>query len=84
MIRFAGGTPIPMQLHERLGYNPDLKELENQITSKTKLIIVNSPNNPCGSVIPRTDLQKISFVGKFSRQSVQKKHTFQYILNCFL
>ncbi|MQF86538.1 MAG: pyridoxal phosphate-dependent aminotransferase [SAR202 cluster bacterium] len=64
MIRFAGGTPIPMQLHERLGYNPDLKELENQITSKTKLIIVNSPNNPCGSVIPRTDLQKISTLAK--------------------
>lgn len=64
MIRFAGGTPIPMQLHERLGYNPDLQEVEKQVNSRTKLIIVNSPNNPCGSVIPETDLQKLSTLAK--------------------
>ena len=64
MIRFAGGTPVPMQLHERLGYNPDLEEVQGQVNSRTKLIIVNSPNNPCGSVIPEIDLQKISMLAK--------------------
>jgi aspartate/methionine/tyrosine aminotransferase len=60
MIRFAGATPVPMHLYEERGYNPDIDELRKQITRKTKLIIVNSPNNPCGSVIPEADLEAIA------------------------
>ena len=60
MIRFAGATPVPMQLHEELGYNPDPAQLEGLITPRTKLIIVNSPNNPCGSVIPDSALRRIA------------------------
>ena len=60
MIRFAGATPVPMRLHEELGYNPDIEELRGQLSSRTKLIIVNSPNNPCGSVIPEADLKQIA------------------------
>ncbi len=60
MIRFAGATPVPMQLHEELGYNPDPDQLEGLITPRTKLIIVNSPNNPCGSVIPDSALRRIA------------------------
>lgn len=60
MIRFAGATPVPMHLYEERGYNPDIDELRKQITPKTKLIIVNSPNNPCGSVIPEADLKTIA------------------------
>jgi aspartate/methionine/tyrosine aminotransferase len=60
MIRFAGATPVPMQLHEERGYNPDPDELRSLVTPRTKLIIVNSPNNPCGSVMPEEDLQKIA------------------------
>jgi len=58
MIRFAGATPVPMRLYEELGYNPNMDELRKQISSRTKLIIVNSPNNPCGSVIPESDLRQ--------------------------
>ena len=60
MIRFAGGTPVPMRLHEERGYNPDVDELRSQVSPRTKLIIVNSPNNPCGSVIPEADLEAIA------------------------
>ena len=60
MIRFAGATPAPMQLHEELEYNPDPDELEGLITPRTKLVIVNSPNNPCGSVIPDSALRRIA------------------------
>jgi aspartate/methionine/tyrosine aminotransferase len=60
MIRFAGATPIPMQLHERFAYNPDIDEVARLVTPRTKLIIVNSPNNPCGSVIPDECLQRIA------------------------
>jgi len=60
MIRFAGATPVPMQLHEELDYNPNIDELRSLVTPRTKLIIVNSPNNPCGSVIPEKDLGTIA------------------------
>ena len=60
MIRFAGATPVPMQLHEELGYNPAPDQLEGLITPRTKLIIVNSPNNPCGSVISDSVLRRIA------------------------
>lgn len=60
MIRFAGATPVPMQLREELDYNPDIDELRSLVTPRTKLIIINSPNNPCGSVIPEKDLEAIA------------------------
>jgi aspartate aminotransferase len=60
MIRFAGATPVPMQLREELEYNPDIDELRSLVTPRTKLIIINSPNNPCGSVIPEKTLEAIA------------------------
>jgi len=60
MINYMGGTPVPMQLNEETGYNADIDNLRSLITSRTKLLIVNSPNNPCGSVIPESDLEKIA------------------------
>ena len=46
MIRFCGGTPVPMQLLEEKGYHPDLNDLAARITDRTRLIILNSPENP--------------------------------------
>ena len=60
MIRFAGATPVPMRLREELGYNPDPDELASLVTPRTRLIIVNSPNNPCGGVIPADTLRRIA------------------------
>ena len=60
MIRYMGGTPVPMQLNEETGYNADIDDLKSLVTPRTKLMIVNSPNNPCGSVIPETDLKRIA------------------------
>ena len=60
MIRYMGGTPVPMQLNEETGYNADIDDLKSLVTPRTKLMIVNSPNNPCGSVIPETDLQRLA------------------------
>ena len=60
MINYMGGIAVPMQLNEESGYNADIDNLRSLITPRTKLIIVNSPNNPCGSVIPESDLEKIA------------------------
>lgn len=60
MIEYMGGTAVPMQLNEETGYNADIDKLRSLITPRTKLLIVNSPNNPCGSVIPESDLEIIA------------------------
>ncbi len=60
MINYVGGVPVPMQLHESRGFSIDVDEVAAQITPKTKLMIVNSPNNPCGSIIPKADLERLA------------------------
>ena len=60
MINYVGGVAKPMRLTEETNFNVDIKELESLISDRTRLIIVNSPNNPCGSVIPDDDLKRIS------------------------
>ena len=60
MIRFSGATPVPMQLLEEKNYHPDLEELAGKITDRTRLIIINSPENPCGSALDREELETIA------------------------
>lgn len=64
MIRFCGATPVPMQLLEEKNYHPDLKDLEQKITDRTRLIIINSPENPCGSTLSRAELETIANLAK--------------------
>ena len=60
MINYSGGTAVPIPLEERFDFSLDVDRLEGLVTDKTKLIIVNSPNNPCGSVIADDDLERIA------------------------
>ncbi len=60
MIRFSGATPVPMRLLEESGYHPDLNDLAEKITDRTRLIILNSPENPCGSALTRQELETIA------------------------
>ncbi len=60
MIRFAGGVPVPMQLHESLDFNINIEEVASQVTDKTKLMIINSPNNPCGSVLTKEQIEALA------------------------
>lgn len=60
MIRFLGATPVPMPLVESRGFSFDLDRLRDCVTDKTRLLILNSPQNPTGGVIPRADLEAIA------------------------
>lgn len=64
MIKFAGATPVPMQLLEDKDYHPDLSALPGLITDKTRLIIINSPENPCGSALTKQELETIAEIIK--------------------
>jgi aspartate/methionine/tyrosine aminotransferase len=60
MIKFAGGVAVPMPLVEERSFSFDLDLLRSKITDKTKLLILNSPQNPTGGVIPREDIAGIA------------------------
>jgi aspartate aminotransferase len=60
MIRVAGGIPVPVALREENNFSFNLDMLDAKISNRTKLIVLNSPGNPSGGVIPLSDLEHIA------------------------
>jgi aspartate/methionine/tyrosine aminotransferase len=60
MIRVAGGNPVPIPLREENQFSFDLEIFDRKISDRTKLIVLNSPANPTGGVIPLVDLKHIA------------------------
>lgn len=60
MIRYIGGTPVPVRLLEDEQFALDVDQLVARINEKTRLIILNSPHNPTGGVIPESGLRAIA------------------------
>ena len=63
-VKLARGVVVPCRLHESLGWRWNLDELEAAITPRTKAIYVNSPHNPSGGVLTRTDLERIAAIAE--------------------
>ncbi|MFG1817551.1 pyridoxal phosphate-dependent aminotransferase [Kribbella sp. NPDC049174] len=57
---FAGATPVPVPLREENGFVIDPEELASLVTPRTKLLILNSPHNPCGSASTPEQLEAIA------------------------
>ncbi|WP_376789619.1 pyridoxal phosphate-dependent aminotransferase [Thermoflexus sp.] len=60
MIRFVGGRPVPLRLRMENEFRVDVEELARLITPRTRMLILNSPANPTGSVLTREDLAAIA------------------------
>ena len=56
-VRFAGATPVPLPLREERGFSFDPAELKALLSARTRLVILNAPQNPTGGVIPAADLE---------------------------
>jgi aspartate aminotransferase len=59
VIRFSGATPVPIPLHESAGFSFSAAEVLDKITPRTRLLIINSPANPTGGVVPRGELDRL-------------------------
>ena len=59
MIRFSGAKPVPIRLGEDSGFTFDPEEVLSQLTTRTRLIILNSPANPTGGVVPRASFDRL-------------------------
>jgi aspartate aminotransferase len=60
MIRFMGGVPVPIPLVESRGFSFDLDAFRSRLSDKTKLVILNSPQNPTGGIIPAGDVKALA------------------------
>jgi aspartate/methionine/tyrosine aminotransferase len=58
-IRFSGATPIPIPLREQNGFAFSAEEVLSKINERTRLIILNSPANPTGGVVPRGEFDAL-------------------------
>jgi len=62
MINYTGGKAVPIQLREERDFSLDVSELASLITDRTKLIILNSPQNPTGGVLTSEDIKQIAAI----------------------
>jgi aspartate/methionine/tyrosine aminotransferase len=60
ITRFVGGTPVPLPIRQSNDFRLDVDELAALITPRTKLLVINSPENPTGGVLTRDDIERIA------------------------
>ncbi|HYR52966.1 MAG TPA: pyridoxal phosphate-dependent aminotransferase [Candidatus Dormibacteraeota bacterium] len=60
VVRFAGAKPVPLVLREDRGFRFGAQDLEALLTPKTRMVVLNSPHNPTGSVLTPKDLDEIA------------------------
>ncbi len=67
VINFVGGVPVPIPLREENGFGFDLGLFERAVSPRTRLIIINSPQNPTGGVLDRGQLERIAAIASARR-----------------
>jgi aspartate aminotransferase len=80
MVGFVGGVKKPIRLREDREFRLDVAELERLVTDRTRLIILNSPHNPTGSVLTRADLEAIAGVAAKSKALVLADEIYSDLL----
>jgi aspartate/methionine/tyrosine aminotransferase len=60
MVEYIGAKGVPIQLQESRGFAFDPDELESLVSDRTKLVVINSPQNPTGGVLPKETLQRLA------------------------
>jgi aspartate aminotransferase len=63
-VLLARAVPVACPLHESRGWRYDFDEVESKITSKTRALYLNSPNNPTGGVLTRADLERLAAMAR--------------------
>jgi aspartate/methionine/tyrosine aminotransferase len=79
VIRFVGAVPVPVPLRESLDFSLDVNELKDLVTDRTRLIIINSPQNPTGGILPPADLEAIAEIASRNRIPVLSDEIYSRI-----
>ncbi|HSD52252.1 MAG TPA: aminotransferase class I/II-fold pyridoxal phosphate-dependent enzyme, partial [Candidatus Methylomirabilis sp.] len=77
VVHFAGGTPVRIPLQEKVDFAFDMNALEERAGARTKLFILNSPQNPTGGVLTPADLARIAAVAQRHRIPVLSDEVYR-------
>jgi aspartate aminotransferase len=79
-ILAARGRPVGYLLREAHGWRPDFADLEAKISPRTRILYVNSPNNPTGGVLTRDDLQRLAAIARERRLWVISDEAYEDVV----
>jgi aspartate/methionine/tyrosine aminotransferase len=65
LAAFVGAVPVPIRLREERGFRMDLEELESLVTPRTRVLVINTPQNPTGGVLTKEDIE---FVARLAQE----------------
>lgn len=80
VIDFVGAKSVPLPLKEEKGFSFDLNDLKELVTSKTKMIILNSPANPTGGIISGDDLHGIADLVMGTDITILSDEIYEFII----
>jgi aspartate aminotransferase len=76
----ARGVPVGYPLYENRGWRPDIDEIASLVTARTKAIYLNSPHNPTGGVLTRSDLERVAALARERNLWVISDEAYEHIL----
>ena len=79
-ILAARGVPVGYPLYESRGWRPDIDEIASLVTARTKAIYLNSPHNPTGGVLTRSDLDRVAALARERNLWVISDEAYEHIL----
>jgi len=81
LIDYRGATPVPLPLSEAQGFAASAEALAERMSDKTRLVILNSPNNPTGGVTPPAEMDRIAAVlERFPKAAVLSDEIYSQLL----
>ena len=80
VVNFVGGRAIGVPLREATGFNFDMDFFESHVSPRTKLIIINSPQNPTGGVLEKAQIQRIAAVARERNIPVLTDEIYRHFL----
>jgi aspartate aminotransferase len=80
MIQIAGAKAVPIPVKKEEGFKLQSEKIAEKITPKTKLLIINSPNNPTGAVLEKKDLEAISEICLENNLFIISDEIYEYII----
>lgn len=79
-VDLVGGVPVALPVYEKNNFNPVIEDIHQKCTDKTKLIIVNSPQNPTGAVYTRQTLENIAAIAIEKNLMVLADEIYEYLV----
>jgi aspartate aminotransferase len=80
VVNFVGGVPVPVPLREETGFGFDLEVFERKVSGRTRLIVINSPQNPTGGVLEPDQLRRIAEIAAERRIPVLADEIYRHFL----